>query len=325
MGKKTLYAIFLLFFFLVLYSINSVNAIEDLNIYSVNALYLIHQNNSVDEFVNYSFGSSVNTSILVPINKNFSDLFITDGINELNYTILEDDKNSIINVSYNGSINKLFIKYTSLNDIFQKDSVSLFYASFNFNNPLSKMDVTVILPSGYSIYKEDYSPKDSNILTDGNNIWLSWSKINVFKSISYSVSFHKPNIENDNNTTLDNSTLELPENKEKEQTLDSFLKSILPFLFGIPFLIIFLVILASIIVIRRLRKKAKDHLLKGFMEDEQKVILYLQKNRQVWQNKIRKDLNLSRAKTTRIVKKLEEKALVKKEEFGKTNKISWLK
>ncbi len=321
MGEKI--AKFSIFYLLLL--LYSVNAIEDLNIYSVNALYVIYQNNSVHEVVNYSFSSAINTSILVPVNKNISNLFISDGKNELNYSIMENEMNSIINISNNGSITKLFIRSVSLNDIFQKDSTSLFITDFNFNKPVSKLDVKIILPEGFAIYKDEYSPKDATILTDGKNIGLSWSKANILKSISFSVRFNKPTTEIIENNSSDNRDDKDSFFEISEKRLDYLMKIVVPLLFGIPFIIIISIIIGSVIIIKRLRIKAKEHLLKGFMEDEQKTILYLQKNKEAWQNKLRHEFKFSRAKTTRIIKKLEDKGLVKKEVYGKTNKIFWLK
>ncbi|MEM5776856.1 MAG: helix-turn-helix domain-containing protein [Candidatus Aenigmatarchaeota archaeon] len=86
------------------------------------------------------------------------------------------------------------------------------------------------------------------------------------------------------------------------------------------FLAFALIVLALIIWIKS--KKDESYLL-GFSNDEIKVINYLKEKRLVYQNKVEKELGFSRAKMTRIVKKLEEKGLIEKERIGKTNKLKW--
>jgi uncharacterized membrane protein len=302
--------------FCLLVVFNSSAAIEDANIYSLNALYVIHQNNSVDETIDFTFSTAVNKSILYTIDNNISSLYVSDGEKELNYTIIESPTKYLLNISPNESITKLSISYTSTNDIFQKESISFFYTDFNFNNPVNKMEIRISLPPGFSVYNEEYSPKDATIISDGENIALAWGETNVIKSVSFSVRFHDANVQ----IIINNST-----NTSDINNTGTDIKKFFPLVFGFPAFIIILAIAAILIAIKKLGKKANEGLLKGFMEDEQKAILYLQKNKETWQNKLRHEFKFSRAKTTRIIKKLEDKGLVKKEIYGKTNKLFWLK
>ncbi|MCX8179448.1 MAG: MarR family transcriptional regulator [Candidatus Aenigmarchaeota archaeon] len=68
--------------------------------------------------------------------------------------------------------------------------------------------------------------------------------------------------------------------------------------------------------------KSEDYLI-GFSSDEVKVILSLKEKKVVYQNKLERELGFSRAKMTRIIKKLESKGLIEKEKIGRTNKIKW--
>jgi uncharacterized membrane protein len=63
--------------------------------------------------------------------------------------------------------------------------------------------------------------------------------------------------------------------------------------------------------------------MSGFFDDEKLVVKYLQKNNPAYQNKVGKEFKFSRAKMTRIVKKLEHRGLVKKERRGRTNRLEW--
>ena len=58
-------------------------------------------------------------------------------------------------------------------------------------------------------------------------------------------------------------------------------------------------------------------------EDERKVVEYLMGKKFSYQNKLEKKFGFSRAKMTRIVKKLKSKGLVTTKKFGRTNKIFW--
>jgi hypothetical protein len=78
---------------------------------------------------------------------------------------------------------------------------------------------------------------------------------------------------------------------------------------------------AALIVYLKYRKD--ESYLLGFSADEARVIEEVKKRKVCYQNKLEKDLGFSRAKMTRIVKKLEEKGLIEKERIGRTNKIRW--
>ncbi len=83
-----------------------------------------------------------------------------------------------------------------------------------------------------------------------------------------------------------------------------------------------LVFAATAIIVFFKIKRSDDYLL-GFSNDEIKVIETVKAKRIVYQNKLEKELGFSRAKMTRIMKKLEEKGLIEREKIGRTNKIKW--
>ncbi|MBU5689531.1 MAG: MarR family transcriptional regulator [Candidatus Aenigmatarchaeota archaeon] len=144
--------------------------------------------------------------------------------------------------------------------------------------------VYVALPEGYSIYQQTYLPEDADLLTDGERIYLKWRFYT--KETPIMVRFY------------DN----------QKNNIDIFL-SILFIILGVFALI--------------LNKKDESFLI-GFSSDERRVIEIIKERKVEMQSKIEKELGFSRAKMTRIIKKLESKGLVKKEKKGRTNKISWL-
>jgi len=82
-------------------------------------------------------------------------------------------------------------------------------------------------------------------------------------------------------------------------------------------------LIAAALIVWAKSRQDESYLL-GFSNDEIKVIEAVKAKRIVYQNKLEKELGFSRAKMTRIIKKLEEKGLVQKEKIGRTNKIRWL-
>ncbi len=69
--------------------------------------------------------------------------------------------------------------------------------------------------------------------------------------------------------------------------------------------------------------RKKESRFKYLDDDERAVAELLSTGRVVYQNKIEKKLGFSRAKMTRIVKRLAKKGLVSKEKRGRTNRLKW--
>jgi uncharacterized membrane protein len=71
------------------------------------------------------------------------------------------------------------------------------------------------------------------------------------------------------------------------------------------------------------RKKINKNLDKHLLDEERKVLEELRKSdrNEMWQKNIQKNLGLSKAKTSRLVRNLESRELVQKIGFGNTNKI----
>jgi uncharacterized membrane protein len=321
MGQKAL--ILGIIFVLVFALMDTSSALYDTNIYRLNATYILQQNNSVNEYLEFTFSTAVNKSVFYKIDYNTTDISVNGANGTINYTIYDDGKQNVLNITVTEPLTKLLLSYVTVNGVFQKDMTNLFYKDFSFTNLINKLDVTVSLPSGYTIYNDEFSPKDAHIFSDGQKINLAWSETNILKGSSFSVRFSDPSQISSQNITIG------PGNTssgiENLFNLPSTLTKLIIFILGLPYLIILVIVIVLVLLLLRTRKKVDEGLLKGFSEDEQKAISFIQKNGSVWQNKLRHEFGFSRAKSTRIIKKLEAGGLVKKEEFGKTNRISWVK
>ncbi|MCK5023460.1 MAG: MarR family transcriptional regulator [Candidatus Aenigmarchaeota archaeon] len=91
----------------------------------------------------------------------------------------------------------------------------------------------------------------------------------------------------------------------------------------VGFVILFGVVFAF--VTTHLRRKVESEFMRGFSEDERKVLTILSQKKICMQKKLEKEFGFSRAKMTRIVKSLECKGLVEKEKIGRTNRLFYKK
>lgn len=170
--------------------------------------------------------------------------------------------------------------------IFERGNTKQFFIILNLPLNISSRQVKIILPKGF--YLEKCYP-DCIKGSDGRRIFAFWNNISQ-QEFPISLIF------------------------KKEEFRASYFYFIIAFLaFVLGFLFFYY------------RKKSFENFLLPFSEEERKVILYLKKNKVCLQNKIEKEFGLSRVKTFRIIRKLEKIGLIKKEKFGRTNKIFWIK
>jgi len=69
------------------------------------------------------------------------------------------------------------------------------------------------------------------------------------------------------------------------------------------------------------KKKEKEDVTRFLLENEKKVIEELMKEKELWQKQLQLRTGLSKVKLSRVLKNLENRGLIKKINFGKTNKI----
>ncbi len=283
---------------------------ESLPVYSINAYYKIYSNNSVLESLKFVFSPALNESTIYTLDKNITDLYVVADQGLANYSLIDNGNTYTLNITVNDSISFLNISYISNEDVFNKDNVNLFLIDFLFDKIIQKMIVTVDLPQGYLIYQEQYTPADAMISTNGEMISLGWV-YTLVKSSTFSLQYFKPELQID--LPPPPIIVEIP--------YINYSKQIIIVLASIAFIMFIWLMILPIYF----KKKTKEEFLVGFREDEVKAIQYIQKHKNIWQNKLIQVFNFSRAKTTRIVKKLVSKGLLRKEEYGRTNKLFWLK
>ncbi len=206
------------------------------------------------------------------------------------YFITIDDLGKTVHITIFNSTKEIKIIFDSKNSIYSRDNILNFFASVK-PPKAEKVIIGLNLPEGWIVYDDLISPDNVIKETDGKRIQLQWNFDNPKNKVLISVSYYNPQ---NNNTLL--------------------------------FVILFLVVSVTLVcLIYKYKKKSEIELLKGFSEDEKKVIEILKANKVAYQNRIEKELKFSRAKMTRIAKKLEITGLIHRETIGRTKKIFWKK
>ncbi len=255
-----------------------------------NLEFSISQNLIVNELLEITFSESLNQTELSYITTGeISNLKINNSLKELDYTIKKIGEENKISFTIPNGTKKLFISFTTKDLIFSHENVFQFFTIFKPPQTLEKFSISIALPEGFVIYRNMISPDNVKIESDGKRIYLKWNFENWKDEIPISIQFYNP------------------------------YKMELIFLF-IP-ISIFLIL----IITNYYRHKVRKEFLKGFSEDEKKLINILMKRKVAYQNKLEKELKFSRAKMTRICKKLETKKLIERKKIGRTNKIFWKK
>lgn len=275
----------------------------DIPVYMLDAKYEILENNSVKTILNFTLSPSVNRSLIYETGHNISKVNVTDSKEDLQFKVIKENLNYMLNISINESRNKIIISYYSNDYIFSKEDINLFTTDFHFLKPVQKLKVKVIFPGNSKIYNSDYVPADAIVSTDGEKIILTWKDSSIINSNSFSVKYQVNQYEN--------KTIVIEKKKLEKVSYASI---------GLALLLLAILVLSYL----KFKTRISSVFLTGFFEDEQKTINFLREKKTVWQSQITKEFGFSRAKTTRIIAKLEQKNLIRKEPYGRTNKIHWL-
>ena len=201
------------------------------------------------------------------------------------------DNKVVIKENVNG-INSSYVS----NEAIEKTSKGyVFLESIILKEDFDKIKIILNLDQGFIIKNSEIYPKNYLLETDGNSIQIIWEFDNL--------------------------------KKEEEIILFAVLENLNEKSIWTDLLVVF-GILASIIYLlfyfskKRASKENKTD--KYLLDIEKQVLNELRKaeNQELWQKNIQKNLNLSKAKTSRIIRNLEFRGLVKKIPFGNTNKIT---
>ncbi len=249
----------------------------------------INEDGSVTERNIYDFILPINGTLNYTISGSASDISVSDGSEPIDFIYSTRTSQDVLAISIAEPTTRIIIEYTAQDVIFYLDSLEHFFTEFEFEEPVGVLTARLKLPVGYTLYDNSFKPADGKILSDGKTIVLEWEKSNV-QYVLFSVKFVGPSQDS------------------------SLWLAVIAILVG-TLLFVFLY----------LKQRKKEDFLFGFRHDEKIVINYLQEKRIALQRDLEEEFKFSRAQATRIVSKLVEKGLVKKQRYGRTNKLTWIK
>lgn len=248
----------------------------------------VNEDGSVYQWSRFMFDSPVNGTLNYTL-QGARDIQVTDGQKPLNFVAESTGSDYLLKISADRPISQLVIEYTADNVIFHLDSIDHFFTEFSFDNKVSNLTANLKLPVGYTLYDNSFKPGGAQILSDGKSIILFWEETGV-GNILFSVKFIKPRQE-----------------------------------FSLWIAVIAVLAGSLLFVYFYFHNRKKEDMLFGFRHDEKIAINYIQEKRIALQRDLEEQFKFSRSKATRIVAKLVEKGLIRKQRYGRTNKLTWIK
>lgn len=206
---------------------------------------------------------------------------------------------SIIDCKMNLTQDKrtLELKFETTDFVRTIDTKNFFSIDLSLSQPISLASASVKLPEGYALTNTTVIPAifptASNIVSDGRRIIVNW------------------NIEN---MTVDQSF--------KLQTLYEPLKDEFPISLVSTGVVSILVLAGMAFFFYRRLKKPKEVILSVLDDFERKVVeVMTNAGGEINQRKVVQETNLSKAKVSRVIKRLQERGLVEVTRLGRTNKL----
>lgn len=241
------------------------------------SIHVVFSQPSGESYFSYMFAGDI------------SNLKINNTQKELEYQIEKTGEQYTVRFLVPAGTRELYIYFSSSDLVFRNGNILQFFTNFQPPAGLPSTDITVIIPQGFSVYRDMVSPEGATKSTDGRRISLAWSLQNLGET-PISVKMHNP-----------------------YQDLNFLLVPATAIIFAAISIWLFL----------RFRKKSEQAFLKGFTEDESKVVEILRQRKCCYQNKLVKELGFSKAKMSRITYRLEKRGLIQKEKSGKNRRIEW--
>jgi uncharacterized membrane protein len=168
---------------------------------------------------------------------------------------------------------------------------------------LTTLNLKLVLDEGFVVSKDIY-PQATKIESDGRKIIIEW-QFNNFKQDEYVPVFVV---------------------FESVEKINYFWIIILMLVLGVMGWLLY-PLLRKKLEERKAKKKPlkkkkeKEDVTKFLLENEKKVFEEVLKEKEIWQKQLQLRTGLSKVKLSRVLKNLESRGLIKKINFGKTNKI----
>jgi uncharacterized membrane protein len=201
------------------------------------------------------------------------------------YSIREEDDNYVITLDKEIKKGKNSLKFVLIYDsIVEGNGNNKVFRTRFYPENAEDMKISLTLPTYYILSDKEPSvtPKPDSITTDGQRIKLEWE----FKEQADIVVFYE------------------------SQTGVGL--QIIPF--------VILVVVISVSIYFYFKKKTKTHISEVLTSEEKKVVAEIRKG-VTKQKEIARNLEFSKSKMSKVIRKLEEKNLIEKKPYFKTNII----
>lgn len=191
----------------------------------------------------------------------------------------------------------LELSFETIDFVKSVDTKNLFSIDLSINQPIEESIISVRLPEGYALTNtsliSSVSPPAAAIVSDGRRIIVNWNMANLTADQSF-----------------------------KFQTLYEPIKSEFPVGFVTAGTLSFLALAGTGFFFYRRIKKPKEVILSVLDDFEKRVIeVITTAGGEVNQRKVVQETNLSKAKVSRVVKRLQERGLIEVTRLGRTNKL----
>ncbi len=240
---------------------------------------------AVKETITIDFANATTGEINYTLGAFARNVVVTDGVKAVPFHLVNENGVEILVITAQ-EVKRLEIDYTIAEVIFKSDSIYHFFTELSF--AADQLTARVKLPAGYGLFDNSYNPAGADIVSDGQRVILVWN--NLPSSVFFSVKF----------VQLNQGT---------------------PVIAGLAAILV----IAIAVFYFYYKKRVKQEFVKGFRDDERKVVEYMQQHRYAVQRDVQKMFIFSRAKATRVIHVLEKKGLIKKKRYGRTNKLYWVK
>lgn len=260
---------------------------QSFTVKSLDIVFDIQDDGTVRQSMVFALSSPSSEPIEYGIGNNARDIAVLADNEELDYDLVEEGSGNILNIVPGKPVQELTISFVAYDVVFKKGPISHFFAEFSFGQDIGSINARAILPPGSGLHESAFLPPNGRADTDGKRIMVVWDSLDA-NSLFFSVKFVP--VKSNGNAWF-------------------FVALVL----AISFMAVFLYS----------RGRRHDAMLLGFMEDEKRAISFIQHNKNALQKDLQREFGFSRAKATRIVKKLESKGMIEKEEFGRTNRLRW--
>lgn len=195
----------------------------------------------------------------------------------------------------------LELKFETADFVKAVDTKNLFSFDLSLSQPISQAAASVRLPEGYALTNTSLipvvSPTASSIVSDGRRIIVNWNVANL--------------------------TAEQP---FKFQTLYEPIKSQFPAALAYTTVLSLLALAGLGFFFYKRMKKPKEVILSVLDDFERRVVEVITAGGgEMNQRKVVQETNLSKAKVSRVVKRLQERGLLEVTRLGRTNKLKLAK